>query len=102
MHFSNCQVYLEDQYLTQALTNPVINGRRLGSNDASSDLSIPNEIEFSLSANVGLTYREDFEPRMRKIELAYFEEDPNDRKFKDKFLHRTVHENRGKILSAIG
>jgi DNA polymerase I-like protein with 3'-5' exonuclease and polymerase domains len=101
MHFSNCQFHLEDPYLTQALTNPVINGRRLGSNDASSDLSIPNEIEFSLSANVGLTYREDFEPRMRKIELAYFEEDPNERKFTDKFLHRTVHENRGATLSAI-
>jgi hypothetical protein len=62
---------------------------------------LPNEIEFSLSANVGLTYREDFEPRMRKIELAFFEEDPNDRKFKDKFLHRTITENRPLILSAI-
>jgi DNA polymerase I-like protein with 3'-5' exonuclease and polymerase domains len=101
MHFSNCQDYLEDPYLTQALTNPVINGRRLGSNDASSDLSVPNEIDFSLSANVGHTYREDFEPRMRKIELAYFEEDPNERAFKDKFLHRTVKENRAIILSAI-
>jgi DNA polymerase I-like protein with 3'-5' exonuclease and polymerase domains len=101
MHFSNCQTYLEDAYLTQALTNRVISGRRLGSNDASSDLSLPNEIEFSLSANVGLTYREDFEPRMRKIELAFFEEDPNERKFKDKFLHRTITENRSLILSAI-
>jgi hypothetical protein len=101
MHFSNCQEYLADQYLTQALTNPVINGRRLGSNDASSDLSIPNEMEFSLSANVGLTYREDFEPRMRKIELAYFEEDPNARVFKNRFLHQLVAEHRGLILSAI-
>ena len=101
MHFSNCQEHLQDPYLTQALTNPVINGRRLGSNDASSDLSVPNEIDFSLSANVGHTYREDFEPRMRKIELAYFEEDPNERKFKDKFLHRTVTENRCLVLSAI-
>jgi hypothetical protein len=98
MHFSNCQTHLQDAYLTQVLTNRVISGRRLGSNDASSDLSIPNEIEFSLSANVGLTYREDFEHRMRKIELAYFEEDPNERKFKDKFLHRTVQENRGLIF----
>jgi DNA polymerase-1 len=101
MHFSNCQAYLEDPYLTQALTNPVLNGRRLGSNDASSDLSVPNEIDFSLSANVGHTYRDDFEERMRKIELAYFEEDPNERKFKDKFLHRTVKENRSLVLSAV-
>jgi hypothetical protein len=69
MHFSNCQVYLQDQYLIQAITNPVINGRRLGSNDASSDLSIPNEMEFSISANVGLTFREDLGPRMRKSTL---------------------------------
>ena len=101
MHFSNCQVHLQDQYLTQALTNPVINGRRLGSNDAASDLSIPNEMEFSISANIGLTYREDFEPRLRKIELAFFEEDPNSRSFPDKFLHRTVREHRSDMLSAI-
>jgi hypothetical protein len=101
MHFSNCQVHLADQYLTQVLTNPIINGRRLGSNDASSDLSVPNEMEFSLSANVGLTYREDFEPRMRKIELAYFEEDPNTRHFLNKFLHRSINENRSLILSTI-
>jgi hypothetical protein len=101
MHFSNCQNYLQDQYLTQAITNPVINGRRLGSNDASSDLSVPNEMEFSLSANIGLTYREDFEPRLRKIELAYFEEDPNARTFQNKFLHRAISENRAQVLSAI-
>src|SRR5262249_11967802 len=101
MHFSNCQVYLEDFNLTQALTNQVIIGRRLGSNDASSDLSVPNEMDFSLSANVGHTYREDFEQRRRKIELAYFEEDPNQRVFRDKFLHRTVSRKRGLILSAI-
>ena len=101
MHFSKCQVYLQDQYLTQALTNPVINGRRLGSNEATSDLSIPNEMEFSISGNVGLTYREDLEPRMRKIELAFFEEDANARKFTDKFLHRTIKNDRPGLLSAI-
>jgi DNA polymerase I-like protein with 3'-5' exonuclease and polymerase domains len=101
MHFSNCQHYLQDQYLTQAITNPVINGRSLGSNDASSDLSASNEMEFSLSANIGLTYHEDLEPRLRKIELAYFEEDPNARIFQNKFLHRSISENRARVLSAI-
>ena len=38
---------------------------------------------------------------MRKIELAYFEEDPNTRVFKNKFLHQDIKENRGYILSAI-
>jgi hypothetical protein len=101
MHFSNCQIYLQDQYLTQAITNPVINGRRLGSNEATSDLSIPNEMEFSISGNIGLTYREDLETRMRKIELAFFEEDANARTFPDKFLHRTIKNDRAGYLSAI-
>jgi DNA polymerase I-like protein with 3'-5' exonuclease and polymerase domains len=101
MHFSNCQVYLQDQYLIQALTNPVIAGRRLGSNEATSDLSVPNEMEFSLSGNIGLTFRDDLEPRMRKIELAFFEEDANSRTFPDKFLHRTIKDDRAGFLSAI-
>jgi DNA polymerase I-like protein with 3'-5' exonuclease and polymerase domains len=101
MHFSNCQAYLQDEYLIQALTCPVIAGRRLGSNEATSDLSVPNEMEFSLSGNIGLDFREDLEPRMRKIELAFFEEDANSRVFPDKFLHRTIKNSRAKILSAI-
>jgi hypothetical protein len=101
MHFSNCQVYLQDAYLTQVLTNPVIGGRRLGSNEATSDLSIPNEMEFSLSGNIGLDFRDDLEPRMRKIELAFYEEDANSRTFPDKFLHRTIKRDRAEILSAI-
>src|SRR5262249_12781659 len=41
------------------------------------------------------------EPRCRRIELAFFVEDPNSRKFKDPFLHQTVRANRNRILSAI-
>ena len=101
MHFSNCQNYLQDPYLAQVITNPIIKGRSLGSNSGASDLCLPNEMEFSMSGNVGITYREDFEPRMRKIELAYFEEDPNARVFKNKFLHQDIKERRGYVLSAI-
>ena len=38
---------------------------------------------------------------MRKIELAYFEEDFNDRAFKNPFLHQDVLKNRGLTLSAV-
>jgi hypothetical protein len=100
MHFANCQHYLDDVGLIQAITAPTLSARSLGSNDAASDLELPNEIDFSLSAN-GLTYREDFEPRMRKIPLEFFEEDPNKRTFPNPFLHNWVRENRVKILSAI-
>jgi hypothetical protein len=101
MHFSNCQVYLQNEYLIQAITNPVISGRRLGSNEASSDLTVPNEMEFSISANIGLTYREDVEPRMRQIELAYFDEDPNGRRFNNKYLHNEIKKNREETISAL-
>jgi hypothetical protein len=101
MHFANCQHHLEDVSLIQAITCPNFNTRSLGSNDAEADLGLANEIDFSLSANVGLTYREDIEPRLRKIQLAFFEEDANKRAFPVPFLHDWVKENRIEILSAI-
>jgi hypothetical protein len=101
MHFSNCTGYLRDENLYSAITNTCIRGRLLGSNSASADLTLPNELEFSLSANIGLTARPDFEPRTRKIELAYYEEDPNSRTFPDKFLHEHIRQDRALILSAL-
>jgi len=101
MHFANCQHHLNDPGFIQSITAPTINARSLGSNDAKSDLELPNEIDYSLSANVGLTYREDVEPRLRKIELAFFEEDANKRIFPNPFLHDWIKANRGQVLSAI-
>lgn len=101
VHFANCQGHLDDPFLTQAITGPTFNARMLGSTNAESDLGLPNEIHFSLSANVGITYREDIGPRCRTINLAYFEEDPNSRTFPKQDLHGWVLENRGLILSAI-
>jgi hypothetical protein len=101
MHYSNCTGYLRDENLYWAVTNVSIHGRLLGSNSAAADLTVPNEMEFSISANLGLTARPDFEPRCRKIELAYYEEDPNSRTFPNKFLHEYVFKNRALILSAI-
>jgi len=101
MHFANCQHHLNDPGFIQAITAPTINARSLGSNDAKSDLELPNEIDYSISANIGLTYREDVEPRLRKIELAFFEEDENKRLFPNPFLHDWIKANRGLVLSAI-
>lgn len=101
MHFANCQHHLNDAAFIQAVTAPRISARSLGSNDAESDLDLPNEIDYSLSANVGLTYREDVEPRLRKIELEFFEEDANKRAFPNPFLHDWIRANRGQVLSAI-
>ena len=76
--------------------------RNLGSTEAKADLTLPNEIEFSLSANVGLTFREDVEPRTRKIGLVLFEENPNGRDFAKPDLHGWVLEHRADLLSAVG
>ena len=101
MHFSNCTGTLKDIHLTQAVTNERITARRLGSNEATSDLSVPNTMEFSLSGNMELNYSEDIDERSRQIFLAFFEEEANGRKFKNPFLHRNVREHRGEVLSAI-
>ena len=98
MHFANQQDFLNDAAFIQAITNPVHNDRRLGSNTY---LSFPNELEFTMSGNVGLQWREDITPRIRIISLAYFEQDPNKRTFSIPDLHRYVRENRELILSAI-
>jgi hypothetical protein len=83
MHFSNCQGRLDDRHLTQAITNERITARRLGTNEASSDLSVPNSMEFSISGNLTLTYSEDIDERGGHIFLAFYDEEANARKFKN-------------------
>jgi hypothetical protein len=99
-HFANCQGYLEDRYFIQAITDKVWRDRLLGSNDAASDLLMSNEAEYSLSANEGLTYRDDIEPRFRIINLVFYEEDANSRIFPVEDLHGWVSANRSLALSA--
>jgi hypothetical protein len=101
MYFANCQYHLADPTLLTAITDSTFRVRMLGRTDASSDLELPNEIEFALSANIGLTCREDYERRSRKITLAYYDEDENSRTFSQPDLHRFVKENRSRTLSAI-
>jgi hypothetical protein len=101
MHFANCQVHLSDQNFIQAITNSTLRVRMLGSTSATADLELANEIEFSISANIGLTCREDIERRCRRITLEYFEEHENSRQFKKPNLTQWVLENRGRILGAI-
>jgi Bifunctional DNA primase/polymerase, N-terminal len=101
MHFSNCQYFLHDQYLTQAITNRVIGARSLGANTGKSDLVLSNEMEYSISSQVGLTFSEDIEPRIRQIELAFSEEDPNKRVFQSTRLHEEIKKRRSEVLSAV-
>ena len=102
MHFANCQGYIQDAVLTQAITSSTFAARNLGSTDARADLKLPNEIEFSMSANVGLTFREDIEPRTRKISLCFYQENPNGRTFSKPDLHGWVLQHRPELLGAVG
>lgn len=102
MHFANCQGFIQDPTFTGAITSKTFAARALGSTDAKADLILANEIEFSISANEGLTVRPDLEPRTRKIVLAFSEENPNARVFKNPMLHEWVAKHRGELLSAIG
>lgn len=99
MHFANCRGKIDQAALEQAVTAKVWGDRLLGSND---EIRIANELEFSLSANLGIRFTPDFEPRIRKIRLSYPDEDANSRKFPKPDLHRWVLENRAQLLSAFG
>ena len=101
MHFANCQHHLDDSAFIQAITGPTLNARSLGATDGKSDLELPNEIDYSFSANVGFTYREDIEPRCRKVDLAYYEENANNRSFPNPQLHSWLKNHRFEILEAI-
>lgn len=101
MHFANCQGFIQDAVFIGAITSKTFAARNLGSTEAKADLTLPNEIEFSLSANVGLTFREDVEPRTRKISLVFYEENPNGRAFSKPDLHGWVMEHRSELLSAV-
>ena len=102
MHFANCQGYIQDAVFIGAVTSKTFGARNLGSTEAKADLTMPNEIEFSISANVGLTFREDVEPRTRRIGLVFFDENPNGRSFSKPDLHGWVLQHRSDLLSAIG
>lgn len=99
MHFANCRGRIDQAALEQAVTAKFWADRLLGSND---EVQLANEIEFSLSANVGIRFTPDFEPRIRKIRLSYPQEDANSRKFPIPDLHGWVLQNRAALLSAFG
>lgn len=98
IHFSNCAGFLRNDVFEQIVTNERWSDRTLGSNQ---EVTIPNEIEFSLSGNTGVSYTPDFAARTRIIALHFEEEHENQRVFSKTDLHGWILENRARILSAI-
>jgi len=101
MHFANCKGHLNDSGLEHATTARTLGGRLLGRNDAAASLCVPNELDFSLSGNTGLTYTEDLSLRVRKITLSFMEEDANARQFRRPAPHAWIRENRVRIFAAM-
>lgn len=97
-HFSNNRGHLSNTTLEGFITNEYFSDRLLGKNEI---VEFPNEVEISLSANIGLTYSEDFDKRSIKINLFFADEDANRRTFNLSDLWGYVLENREMILSSI-
>jgi hypothetical protein len=98
MHFSNNRGFINNAILEQLITNKTFSDRVLGRNEI---LTFNNEIEISLSGNVGVTFTPDLANRCRFIRLKLAMEDPNKRTFKKQDLHNWVIINRTSVLSAL-
>ena len=98
MHFENNKGYLNSSILEGVTTSQVIQDRLLGTMDI---IELPNEVDFSLSANTGIRWTPDLQNRMRKINLFMETEDANKRVFERPDLDSWVTENRARINSAI-
>lgn len=98
MHFSNNKGYIDNAVFESIVTAEKYTDRILG---RSENADFENEIEFSLSGNVGVTFTPDFANRCRFIRLFLDIENANERQFDIPDLHGYILENRGLILSAL-
>ncbi|HMO51214.1 MAG TPA: DNA polymerase [Kiritimatiellia bacterium] len=98
IHFANCRGHINNAAFEMIVTAPMWTDRRLGENI---EVTIPNELEISLSANVGLTYTPDFGNRSRIIMLHYEEEHANARRFSNPDLHGWILHTRDQFVSAL-
>jgi DNA polymerase-1 len=98
VHFANIKGHIRYAALEAATDNTgVWQDRILGGN---SEACLPNEAEFSFSANAGTTWEPDIEGRARRIRLHFDKEEINARTFRHPELHDWVMENRSRLLSA--
>jgi len=98
LHFSNNKGYINNPILEGLISLKRYSDRCLGKSEL---LEFDNEIDFSLSGNIGVKWTPDLGNRSIFIRLFLAMEDANKRKFKDPNLHDWVLKNRGLILSAL-
>jgi hypothetical protein len=98
MHFSNNKGFIDNAVFEAVTTAEKYSDRVLGRNEI---LTFDNELDFSLSGNIGVGFTPDFANRCRFIRLFLDIENANLREFKNPQLHNWVTANREKIISAL-
>jgi len=98
MHFGNCKGELNSSALESAITSPVWTDRLLG---VSKELTLLNNIIYSVSCNAGVEWTPDLQRRARIITLHVEEEDLSKRSYKYPNLQEHIHQNRGTYLAAL-
>jgi len=98
LHFSNNKGYLNNATFESITTAERWADRILGKSE---NLTFDNELDFSLSGNIGMTLTPDLANRSRFIRLFLDIEDANSRRFATPNLHEWVIENKNLILSAL-
>lgn len=98
LHFSNNKGHLNNAVFESVVTAERWNDRILG---RSENLTFDNELDFSLSGNIGMTLTPDLANRSRFIKLFLDIEDANSRIFTNPDLLQWVGEERNLILSAL-
>lgn len=98
LHFANNKGYINNSVLEGLITSKKYSDRALGKNEI---LDFDNELDVSLSGNVGIGFTPDLANRTKFIRLFLDIEDANARSFDNPNLHQWVSENRGLILSSL-
>jgi hypothetical protein len=97
-HSANNKGLLNNSVLEGVTTAEVWSDRILG---RSENVTFNNEMDYSLSGNLGIRLTPDLANRARIINLHLVDEDANAREFKNPKLHEWIMENRGAIISAL-
>lgn len=98
LHFANNKGHLDNSVLEGVITAERHSDRILGRNELA---DIDNELDFSMSGNIGISFTPDLMNRSRFINLFLEIEDANSRKFANPYLHEWLKDNRELILSAL-
>ena len=98
LHFANNKGFINNAVFEGIITAKKYSDRVLGKNEI---LTFDNEMDFSLSGNIGIRFTPDLINRSRFIRLFLDIEDANKRSFDNPNLHKWVSENRGLVISAL-